>query len=221
VIVRWAQAAGLLRPRGVAALDATGFDARHASTHYRYRYSPAYQVAYATLHRGARPAPPHTRAHYPKLTLVVDTASHLILAAVPSWGPAHDTPLAAPALAQACALLPLGALVADAGYDAEHVHRHSREQLGIVTTAIALNPRTRGRRWPRTPYRRAMRHAFPHELYGERQQVESVFSRDKRRLGDALTARHPSTQAAEQVLRVLTHNLLLLQRAANTFQRSR
>ncbi len=63
--------------------------------------------------------------------------------------------------------------------------------------------------------------AFPHVLYGERQQVESVISRAKRRLGAALTARQRSTQMAEQVLRVLTHNLLLLHCARRTFQQSR
>jgi Transposase DDE domain len=212
--------AGLLAPGAVAAVDATGLDARHASTHYRYGYTPAYRAAYARLHAGATPAPPHHRPGYPKLTIVVHTHSHLIAGALPGWGPSHDTPGLAPVLRQAAALLRFWAATADAGYDAEHVHRFCREELGMAATAVALNRRT-ARRWPRTPYRRAMRRAFPRTLYAERQQVESVFSRDKRRLGAALTARTRPTLAAEQVLRVLTHNLLILQRAPSTFQQSR
>jgi hypothetical protein len=200
---------GLLTPGAIAAVDATGLDARHASTHYRYGYTPAYRAAYARLHGGAAPAPPHRRPGYPKLTVVIDTRSHLIVGALPGWGPSHDTPALAPVLRQAAQLVHFAAVTADAGYDAEHVHRLCREELGMAATAVALNRRT-ARRWPRTPYRRAMRRAFPRTLYAERQQVESVFSRDKRRLGAALTARRRPTQAAEQVLRVLTHNLLLL-----------
>jgi transposase len=116
-------------------------------------------------------------------------------------------------LRQAARLVRFAAATADAGYDAEHVHRLGREELGMAATAVALNRRTAGRRWPRTPYRRAMRRAFPRALYAERQQIESVFSRDKRRLGAALTARSRPALAAEQVLRVVTHNLLILYRA--------
>jgi hypothetical protein len=185
-------------------VDATGLDARHASTHYRYGYTAAYRAAYARLHGGAAPAPPHRRSGHPKLTIVIDTRSHLIVGALPGWGPSHDTPALAPVLRQAARLVRFAAATADAGYDAEHVHRLCREELGMAATAVALNRRT--------PYRRAMRRAFPRTLYAARQQVESVFSRDKRRLGAALTARSRPALAAEQVLRVLTHNLLLLHR---------
>ena len=221
VSVARAARTGLLAPGAIAAIDATGLDARHASTHYRYGYTPAYRAAYAGLHAGATPAPPHRRPGHPKLTLVIDTRSHLIVGALPGWGPSHDTPALAPVLRQAARLVRFAAATADAGYDAEHVHRLCREELGMTATAVALNRRTAGRRWPRTPYRRAMRRAFPRTLYAERQQVESVFSRDKRRLGAALTARTRPTLAAEQVLRVLTHNLLLLHAARCTFQQSR
>jgi hypothetical protein len=53
------------------------------------------------------------------------------------------------------------------------------------------------------------------------QEIEGVSSRDKRRLGTALTARIPAALAAGHVPRVLTHNLLLLYRACVAFQRSR
>lgn len=149
------------------------------------------------------------------------TASHLILGAVPGWGPSNDAPAFAPVLRQAAALLRLSAVVADAGYDAEAAHALCRGPLRIRRTAIRLNRRTAGRRWPRTRYRRQMRRRFPWRLYHRRQQAESVFSRHKRRLGAALTARTPTHQLAEQVLRVLTHNLMLLHHGRTRFQQSR
>ena len=64
------------------------------------------------------------------------------------------------------------------------------------------------------PYRRAMRHRFPKTTYNQRWHAESGFSQHKRRLGSALTARGNASQARELVLRVLTHNLMLLAEAA-------
>jgi hypothetical protein len=213
VIFARAARRGLLAPPAIAAIDATGLETRHASGHDRYAHTHAYRTAYTTLHRGAVPAAPHSRATYPQLTLVVHTGSHLIAGAVPGWGPAPDCPTLAPAMRQAVARVPFEAVAADAGYDAEANPRLCREECGMNATAIALNHRRARHRWPPTPYRRAMRRAFPCALYGERQQVESVIARIKRRLGAALTARRRTTQMAEQVLRVLTHNLLLLHRA--------
>ena len=100
-------------------------------------------------------------------------------------------------------------LLGDAGYDAEHNHRLCR-LLGIGTSVINLNPRNAGRRWPLTPERRALRRHFPRALYRQRWHAESVFSRHKRRLGSALTARRPRAQRRETLLRVLTHNLMIL-----------
>lgn len=214
-----------LRGRRTLAVDSTALDARYASSHYRYRYSAGYRAAYATLHGGRAPAADHWRPHHPKLTVAADVGTPLLLAAVPARGPENDLYGVEPVLTQATALaaahgLTIGALVADAGYDAERVHVFCRETLGIPATAIRLNPKTCGRRGPRGRYRRRMYRRFPCGLYRRRQQVESVFSRLKRRLSAALTARTAATQAEELVLRVLTHNLLLLLRRRTAFQQS-
>jgi len=82
--------------------------------------------------------------------------------------------------------------------------------LGVRTTAIPLNPRNQGRRWPRTPYRRLMKRCFPKRKYRQRAQAESGFSRHKRRLGSALSAKREDRQYNELRIRVLTHNLMLL-----------
>lgn len=181
----------------MAAVDATGLEARHVSLYYRVR-------------RGEAKRPRHRRRAWPKLTAVTHTHSHLIVGAVTGCGPSQDSPDFTPAMRQAAGLLTFHAALADAAYDAEHNHRLCREELGVRRTAIRLNPRNRGRRWPPTPYRRAMRQAFPRSLYHQRWHAESVFSRHKRRLGSALTARRTASQRRELALRVLTHNVMIL-----------
>ena len=114
---------------------------------------------------------------------------------------------------QAAAPVASDTALGGAGYDAEHNHRLCREKLDVRQTVIRLNRRNTGLRWPKTPYRRAMRHRFPRLLYHQRWHVESGFSQHKRRLGSALTARHAASQKRELVLRVLTHNLMLLAEA--------
>ena len=200
---------GLLAGRGpTVAVDATGLETHHVSAHYRG----------TRRERGGRRGRP--RARYPMLTVAIHTASHLIAGAVTGTGPAPDVAAFEPVMRQAAARLTrIAALVADAGFDAEGAHRLCRGPLGIRRTAIRLNPRGR-RRWPATRYRREMRRAFPDRLYRRRQQVESVFSQTKRRLGSALTARSQAAQQAESILRVLTHNLMLLRRTHLCIQQS-
>ena len=137
-------------------------------------------------------------------------ASHLIAGAVSGVGPSQGSPDFAPAVRQAAALVPFDAILADAGHDAEHNHRLCREELGMRRSVIALNPRNGGDRWPKTPYRQAMRRDFPAEFYRQRWHAESAFSQHERRLGSAPTARGAAAQQRGLALRVLTHNLALL-----------
>jgi hypothetical protein len=113
---------------------------------------------------------------------------------------------------QATALVDIDRLLADAGYDSERNHVLCREELGIRSTVIAINPRPSRRRWPKTRYRRQMRRRFHCRVYGQRWQAESAISRNKRILGSSLRARRQDTQLEECLLRVLTHNLLILLR---------
>ena len=168
---------------------------------------------YLRAWRSARGPRGHWQRTWPRLTAVIDTHSHFIFGSVTRAGPAQDSPDFAPAMRQAAGLLApqsFAAALGDAGYDAEANHRLCREELGIPCTAIRINRRRTGERWPPTFYRRSMRKAFPRSLYRERCQVESVFSRLKRRLGSALGARSTASQQREIVLRVLTHNAMLL-----------
>ena len=203
-----ARAAGLIDASPVAAVDATGLETRHVSEHFGRRRGHGKSFG------------PRQRA-WPKLTAVLHTHSHLIIGAVTGIGPSQDSPDFTPALRQAAAILALGTVLADAGYDAEHNHRLCRDELGISQSIIALNRRNTGRRWPKTPYRRALRQRFPKPLYHQRWHIEGGFSQHKRRLGSALTARGHQAQRRELILRVLTHNLMILKSSAKRFQQSK
>jgi hypothetical protein len=160
----------------------------------------------------------HRRSRWPKRTAVLDTATHLVLAAHVRRGPTQDSPQFKPAVRAACGRLPLDTLLGDAGYDAEHNHALGRDRLGIRSTVSALNRRGGGRKWPATKYRRPMVRRFRRKprgsrhqrVYGQRWQIESGFSRHKRLLGSALRARLWANQKREIVLRAVTHNLMLL-----------
>jgi transposase len=121
-------------------------------------------------------------------------------------------------MAQASLVVTWDRVLAGAALDAEEHHRYSREDLGVRSTVIPLNRRGRGRKWPKTRYRRRMVKRFRQKpqgsrhrrVYGRRWQAESAFSRHKRRLGSALGGRSDAARDRECHLRVLTHDLMLL-----------
>jgi len=184
-----------------AAVDATGLESRHTS---RYFFQRA----------GRR----HSGRLWTKLTVACDTRSHLLLGATVSRGPSNDAPQFRPALAQAARAVRYDRVLADAAFDSEEVHRYCREDLGVRSTVIPLNRRGRGRKWPKTRYRRQMVRRFRKKprgsrhrrVYGQRWQAESAISRHKRRLGAALSAKSEASRERECYLRVLTHNLMIL-----------
>jgi transposase len=108
-------------------------------------------------------------------------------------------------------------VLADAAFDSERHHRFAREDLGIRSSVIPINPRGHegepgGRYW-----RQMARHFRPRtdgsrhrRVFGQRWQAESAFSRHKRRLGSVLHGRSDASRERECRLRVLTHDLMLL-----------
>jgi hypothetical protein len=147
------------------------------------------------------------------LTAVGHVGSHLIAAAIAARGPTNDSPFFGPAIRQAARHVRFDTVLADKGYDAEPNHRLCREELGI-RSIIPINRRRAKRRWPKTPYRREMRRAFPKKEYASRRHAESIFSALKRTLGDALRARKPEAQMRECLWRVLAFDLMIIRRAA-------
>ena len=183
---------GLLEPGATAAIDTTGLDS-HYTSHY------------FCLRAGRR----RRFEHFLKLALVCDVRSQFILAASVTRGPSNDSPQFPLCLPSAAARLRLLRLLADAAFDCEEHHRLCRETLHIPECIIPVQPRNTTR-WPETPYRRAMKQAFPKRRYGQRWQVESAVSRLKRRITSSLSARTQETQAAEALLIVLTYDLMIV-----------
>lgn len=180
-----------------AAIDSTGLETRHASMHFQRRCGRIEAV----------------HAAWPKLTAVFHTGSQLIVGAVASRGPSQDSPDFPAAMRQAAANLQPRRVLADKGYDAEHNHALCRQELGIRSTVIPLNPRNASGP-PKGRYRRMMHDRFPNRQYRQRAQAESGFSRHKRRLGSALTARNEPNQFTEVLIRTITHNIMILANAA-------
>jgi hypothetical protein len=198
-----AKGRGLIGEKPEAAVDATGLESRHTSRYF---------FARSGGRQGAR--------SWVKLTVACHTASHFFTGATVTVGPGNDSPQFRPVLQQASLAVGWDRVLGDAAFDSEENHRLAREDLGVRSTVIPINRRNRGRKWPKTRYRRQMRRRFPKRQYRQRWQVESTFSQHKRRLGSALTARGDAARAAEERLRALTHNLMILRRAAKGFQQS-
>jgi len=191
---------GLLPPTTrLAAIDSTGLETRHASRYYTRR---------SWQHQG------HLKTRFPKVSAICDTTTHLVLGAVIDRGPKVDHVEFKATVRDALSRQPFATLLGDAGYDSERAHRLCRERLR-VRSIFALNPCGRRRLDGRpqritSPYRRRLARRFPRKTYGQRWQMETVFSMLKRHLGSALAARRPHSQRREILLRLLTHNLMIL-----------
>jgi transposase len=195
-----AQSLRMIGSKEQAAIDSTGFESTHRSSHYAWRMGRRYRMR-----------------KWPKITLVCHTRTHLIAVALMSVGPSQDSPLFEEALYKAVWHLDIDCLLADGGYDAEHNHVLAREGLGIRSTVINVNPRGRAasnairrRRWAKAKYRRQMCRRFHKRVYGQRWQIESVISRLKRRLGSALHGRSDAAKERDCHMKILTHDLMVL-----------
>jgi hypothetical protein len=188
-------------------VDGTGLESRHTS---RYFFT--------------RSGKKHASRLWTKLTVAVDAGSHFLAGARVATGPSNDSPQFTPVMAQASLVVRWDRVLADAAFDSEDHHRYCRIDLGVRATVIPLNRRSRGRKWPKTRYRRQMVKRFRKKprgsrhrrVYGQRWQAESAFSRHKRRLGSALGGRSDASRERECRLRVLTHNLMLLAATGRT-----
>jgi hypothetical protein len=180
------------------AIDSTGFETHHLSAHY--------------LHRQGKRTDHYT--DWPKVTAICETQTHLFFACIVTRGPNNDAPHFRPALLQADRYVHFDRILGDAGFDAEPNHRLAREELGIRSTVIPINPRRGVGESPQGKYRSQMARCFPCRLYHNRLQIESNFSRHKRLLGSALRSRSRWSRVRECYLRILTHNAMILRRAA-------
>jgi len=151
----------------------------------------------------------------PKLSLAVDAASHLILAAIASTGVGADQPFLDGLLYHAWRRSGgrVRCVVADAGYDSEDNHRIARLDMGIRSIIPPKSGRPTSKP-PTEPMRRNMHYRFGRRAdartYGQRWQSETTNSMIKRNLGSAMRARTAIGRRHELLLRALTHNIMLL-----------
>jgi hypothetical protein len=192
------------------AIDSTMHDTHHHSRHYEHRC----RQQSGSDKKAANSRRSRTARRLPKLSLAVDTASHMILAARTRTGvsPDHDdfVPLLRDAKRRHRGIK---TVLADAGYDSHENHRVAREELKVrsLIKATAGRPSSKP---PTSKYRRQMRKQLAgsqkKKPYGQRVQVETVNSMMKRNLGDSLRARTPAGQQKEQKLKSITHDLMVV-----------
>jgi hypothetical protein len=182
-----------------AAADSSGFDRTHASRYYVWR----------TKQRGL-PAKHMTYRRYPKLGVICDTTSHVILSVFATRGPTPDVHQLDNLMDNLVPHVTLWRLIADAGFDSEANHELLRDFHGIrsIIPAGAGRP-TKDNKLPSGRYRRLMRRRFDRKTYNQRSQVETVMSMLKRNLDGCIRARMYWSQCRELTLKALTHNILI------------
>lgn len=181
-----------------AALDSTGLQCGHASSYY-------------TRRRAQSGKTPVFYKHYAKLETTVDCATHFILAASAGRGPRPDVDRFIPLLNQALDRILLDSILADAGYDSEANHYWAREEVGVRSFIPAKHGRPTSK-LPTGRYRRRMKQRINKNYgrYGQRWQVETVFSMIKRRLSASVAARTERSKRHEVMLLVVSHNIMIL-----------
>ena len=181
-----------------SAVDSSGFEA-HPTSHYFVRRRAKGRKDWQTT----------TDKRFPKLALLTDCSSHLVLAALAERGPGPDITPFERIVCQAYPRARLASLLADAGYDAEWAHEVARHDLGIRSI---IRPKS-GRPTDKAPTRysrRLMSQRLHQTCYGQRWQTETAFSMIKRRLGSAVNARSYGSQCRALMLKAVAHNILIL-----------
>jgi Transposase DDE domain len=145
---------------------------------------------------------------FPKLEMVCDCSCHLILCAFATIGPMVDLNSFRRLLFSTLARVGVNTLLADAGYDTESNHRFARDGCRVRSVIPPLHGRPTDK-LPSGPHRRLMKF-FRDFRYGQRWQIETVVSMMKRNLGSFVAARSDRARSAEVMLKVLTHNLMII-----------
>jgi hypothetical protein len=228
-MAQWAGEAGLLQlDTHPLAVDSTTFDSHHVSRHYERRcHETRRRMKQKDRKNGRKTSRSRTVSRLPKLGIGVATASHLILSAWTGTGAGADHPHFEPVVSDARQRVPNRRfkVVADAGYDGEPTHELARREMGLLTLIPSLAGRPRkdggppGGRWRRAMRRLlATRESRRKYGYTNRWQVETVNSMIKRNQGSALAGKKAWSRRRDMLLRIITHNVMILPRRIETEQ---
>ncbi len=209
------------------AVDSTCYDVHHQSRHYERRCRH-YGIG-GRASGSANTKRSHTAKRTPKLSLGIDTRSHVILSARARAGMCSDAPSFDDLLYEAWRRRNgrVKNVLADAGFDSEANHRIARLDMGVrslIRTGIGRPTATPGKP-PSGRYRRRMKWELAGsqkgKLFAQRAQAETVMSMLKRNLGDALRARSPRARRSEHAFKTVVHDLMLLRRRLRGSRQSR
>jgi hypothetical protein len=193
----------------LAAMDSTGLEARHISRYFVSRKRcKELHIRENTYYR-----------RWPKLAILCDCRTHAILSVITVRGPGVDINQFGKILKPATEKVRIDQLLADAGYDSEANHQYARDVHHIESIIPAKHGRPSQKPFS-GKYRRLMQQEFAVEIYGQRWQVETVFSMIKRNQGDALRSRTYWSQNREMMLKVLTHNIAIILLVNELFYRA-
>jgi len=182
----------------LAAIDSTGLQSGHISPYFLQRCS-----------NGRKPHLNTQMTTWPKMAIIADTRSHVIVSVYPTRGPKSDSAHFKAALSQLPPGMTIEKLLADAGYDSEANHCWARLVCGIKTV-IPPKIGSPTKLLPKKPFRREMATHFDAKSYRKRGQVETVFSMLKRNLGYSLRSRSQQSQNSEMYLLAITHNIMVV-----------
>lgn len=219
-VVRLAATARMLGlSRKPLAGDSSTFERHHVSGHFAARRQRESRRARRRRMRGKRRDPAGALRRLPKLAVAVAAHCHLVVGAWCGTGSGSDSPHFGPLLLDAWRRVPNRrfAAVFDAGYDGEDNHRLARRDLGVrsIMPATIGRPTSRPPTYWRRHMRRLLRTGASRRAcgYTQRWQAETAISMMKRNLGSALRGRTANSRKRDLLLKVLTHNIMILRRA--------
>jgi hypothetical protein len=226
-VAQWAEQENLLLlESNPLAVDSTTFDSHHVSRHYERRcHETRRRMKAKDREKGRKSSRSKTVRGLPKLGIGVAAGSHLILSAWTGTGAGSDHPHFEPVVSEAWRRVSLRSfkVVADAGYDSESAHERAREKMGLTTLIPPNSGRPRkdggppGGRWRRIMKRRLKTPESRKKWgYTKRWQVETVNSMMKRNQGSALAGKSARSRRRDMLLRVITHDVMILPRRVET-----
>ena len=187
---------GFCHNERVLAIDGTGFSNFLRSAHFAKRCKEF----------GIKTEP----RSFTKLSVAVDTETHLVVSARASPNKKHDSRFV-PEHVRDLTGMRISHIAMDKGYDGEPLHRYVRRNLGCVTVIPCRE--SRGNRGYSTHgvIRNQMKKALKEDgelkkVYGQRSQVETGNFMIKTHTGSHILSRLEQSKVTQALCKVIAHN---------------